>query len=310
MATLFLAGGRFARVFASNRSGISIRVSGSTDLPRRMKKLQTKFTRDAKALLRSNGTALCHEMAYYSMPPRANAMLTANQALNIYAQENQALAGVAFKSWDSKDAMFWLLSPYSNVADYVVKSTGFTFQSNVAQNLFNVGKFDLLRDFLIKKGFKPMPDIPKSEFVQPKAELGTFIQWKSQYKKGGKRGPYYVKDKASITRISNEKSLNNYASIVINGWLAASKALGDNVPSGVTKVKWRHGKGVGWGSASITRSSGWAGAKLTISNQYYNLNGIFKSSVQQAIWSRRMSIMDKEVKDFFKKMIAYFDSMP
>jgi hypothetical protein len=249
-------------------------------------------------------------MAYHSMPPRANGLLTANQALSIYEKENKALAGVAFKPWDSKDAMFWLLSPYSNVADYVVKSTGFKFQSSVAENLFNLGKFDLLRDFLVKKGFKPMPDIPKPEFVQTKAELGTFIQWKSQYKKGGKRGPYYVKDKASITRISNEKSLNNYASIVINGWLAASKDLGDRVPAGVRKVNWKYGKGVGSGSASITRSSGWAGAKLTISNQYYNLNGIFTSSIQQAIWSRRMAIMDREVKDFFQKMIAYFDSMP
>ena len=309
MSTLFMAGGRFARIFASTRNGVSIAVSGSTNLPKKMKALKAKFTKDARALLRSHGTALCHEMAMYSMPPRATSLLTANQALSKYGQENKALAGVAFKPWDSKDAMFWLLSPYSNVADYVVKSTGFTFQSNVAQNLFNLGKFDLLKDFLIRKGFKPMPDIPQQEFVQPKAELGTFIQWKTQYKKGGKRGPYYVKDKASITRISNEKSLNNYASLVINGWLKASKDLGDNVPAGVQRAKWRYGQSLGWGSASI-KKSGQAGASLTMSNKYYNLNGIFKTSIQQAIWKRRENILNKEVKNFFDKMISYWDKTP
>ena len=234
MATLFMAGGSFARVFAGN-NGISMRISGSTNLPAKFKRFKAKFTRESKDLLRLHGTALCHEMAMYSLPTRANTQLTANNAVQKYAQENQALASVAFKGWDSKDAMFWLLSPYTNVAQYVVTQQNFTFQSTVAQNLYNIGKFDLLRDFLIKKGFKPAGNIPTPEFVQQKAELGTFIQWKSQYKKGGKRGPYYVKDKASIIKIAQEGKVNNYASIVINGWLNASKDLGDVLPAGVQK---------------------------------------------------------------------------
>ena len=305
---MLLAAARFGRVFAS-RNGMSVSISGSTNLPQKWKTFERKFNKDCKNVLKTNGSALCHEMANYSLPTRANSQLTANGALSKYAQENQALAGVAFKSWDSKSAMFWLLSPYSNVADYVVKAQNFQFQSQVAQNLYNLKKFDLLKDFLLKKGFKQLGNNPSQEFVKDKAELGTFIQWKSQYKKGGKRGPYYVKDKSSIVKISNEKSLYNYASIVINGWLKASKDLGDALPAGAKRVVWPYGKGLGMGSATI-KKSGSAGATMTISNQYYNLNGIFNSSVQQAVWKRRESIFNGDVKVFQQKMIAYWDSIP
>ena len=311
MAKLIMAPTQFGTVWGTSKGGMQFSVSGTQNYDAKWKKLQREFNRNSKRLLQEQGSALCHEMARYSLPTKANTALTSNNALAVYAQENRALADVAFKPWESKGAIFWLMSPYSSVADYVVKSTNFKFTSNTAQNLFNVGKFDLLRDFLMKKGFTVPKNIPEPNFVVNQAELGTFINWKSQYKKlsGPKRGPYYVKDKASILKIANEKSLYNYASIVINGWLAAGRDLGNKLPSGVRPVTWPHGKGLGSGSAKI-KKNGDAGHTMTISNQYYNLNGIFHSSIQQTIWKNRQAIMEQDVQALFQRMIKYYESLP
>jgi hypothetical protein len=302
---------KFGTVLNTGKGGMQFSVSGTQNYDEKWKKFSTEFVRNAKQVLEEQGSALCHEMARYSLPTRANTALTANNALAVYAQENAALANVAFKPWESKGAIFWLMSPYSSVADYVVKSTNFKFTSNTAQNLFNIGNFDLLRNFLMKKGFTVPRNIPEPNFVVNQAELGTFINWKSQYKKasGPKRGPYYVKNKASISKMANEKSLYNYASIVINGWLAAGRDLGNKLPSGIRPVTWPHGKGLGSGRAQMQKN-GENGYTMTISNRYYNLNGIFNSSIQQTIWKNRNSIMDREVQVMFQKMTKYYDSLP
>lgn len=310
MDKVIMSPNSFGKVWTSGGGGIQFAVSGSHNENERWGKLVQKFESDATSMLREQGSALCHEMARYSLPTRANTTLTANNALSIYESENKALAGIAFKPWDSRSAMFWLLSPYSDVADYVVKSSGFKFTSRNAQNLYNIQKFDLLRDFLKSKGFVPSKDIPDPSFVSEKAELGKFINWKSQYKKtsGKARGPYYVKDKASIQKIANEKSLYNYASIVINGWLAASKDLGNKLPSGVKFISWPYGKGLGSGRASVKRENE-TSISMTIINDYYNLNGIFNSSIQQTIWKNRNALIESEINKFFDKMVKYYNSI-
>ena len=302
---------QFGTVWGTSKGGMQFSIRGTQNYEQKWEKLKKEFDKNSKKVLEENGSALCHEMARYSLPTRANTSLTANNALATYAQENKGLADVAFKPWESRSAIFWLMTPYSSVADYVIKSTNFKFTSSTAQNLFNVGKFDLLRDFLMKKGFSVPTKIPEPNFVVNQAELGTFINWKSQYKKvsGPKRGPYYVKDKASILKIANEKSLYNYASIVINGWLAAARGLGNKLPSGVRAVTWPYGKGLGSGSANI-KKDGDAGYTMTIRNAYYNLNGIFNSSIQQTIWKNRNLKMDQEVQIMFQKMIKYYESLP
>jgi len=300
----------FGKVWTTGKGGIQFSVSGSQNENEKWDKFVKKFDSDATVFLREQGSALCHEMARYSLPTRANSSLTANNALTTYEAENKALAGVAFKSWDSRSAVFWLLSPYSDVADHVIKSSGFNFTSKTAQNLYDIKKFDLLRDFLKSKGFAPSKDIPDPSFVSDKAELGKFINWKTQYKKtsGKSRGPYYVKDKASIQKIASEKSLYNYASIVINGWLAAGRDLGNKVPSGVKIISWPYGKGLGSGRASIRRE-GETAVSMTITNDYYNLNGIFNSSIQQTIWKNRNALIELELKRFFDKMVKYYNSL-
>ena len=307
MATLIVAASRFGRVFVS-RAGINMKLTGSTNVNAKWKMFINKFEKDSEHILRKNGCALCHEMADVSLPQKHRGLYTANDGHKKFGDENQALAGVAFKSWDSKNGMFWALSPYSNVAQYVIKRSGYQFKSPIAQNLSNIGKFDLLRAFLLKKGLVPSPQIPKAQFVKDKADLPTFIHWKSNYKKGGQRGPYYVRDKASISRMAREKGLYNYASIVINGWLAASKALGDTPPASVKKVVWGWGQGIGSGNGSIVKK-GQGMTTMTISNDNYNLNGIFNSRVQQAVWNKRQKEIDSEVTRFFRTMAMYWDSI-
>ena len=308
MGKLFVAPTRFVNVWYTSKGGFKFTVSGNNNIEVKWEMFLKEFHTKGREMLKEQGAALCHEMAKYSMPTRANTYITANDAIKKYAEENLALAGVAFKEWESKSAMFWILSPYSNVAEYVIKKSGFTFTSPQAQHLYNIKKYDLLRDFMLRKGFQMPENIPTPQFVSEKAELSTFIQWKSQYKKKTQRGPYYVRDKASITRIAQEKSIYNYASIVINGWLKASKAIGDKVPSGVQTIRWPYGQSLGWGTGQVRKVKEGV-LTLTISNQYYNLNGIFNSPIQRAIWDRRMRLFEAEQEKFFQKMIQYWDSI-
>lgn len=266
-----------------------------------------EFERRATLLLKSHGTGLCYEMAKYSLPTRANTALTANNAVAIYAKENQALASIAFRPWENKSPEWWLMSGYQTVSEYVMKK-GPPFVSPVHQRLASIGRWDLLESLMRKKGFVPPPDAPSAKYVSEEADLGNFIKWKSQYKKNPNRQSYYVKNKASIQKIANEKSLYNYASIVINGWIKAAKAINGPLPTGVSVINWPYGRNVGWGSGSVTRVER-GHIKMTIENKYADLNGIWHGHIQQSIWNRRFKLMDADVQKLYKDMDAYWDSL-
>ena len=282
-------------------------VTQHNNLPKAWALLLRKFYPSAEAILKTQGTGLCHEMAKYSLPTRANTQLTANDAIKKYADENAALANVAFKPWESRSPEFWFMSGYINVTQHVMQK-GFKFKTNGSQNLANIGRWDLLEKLLLKRGFTVPDDAPSRAYVVEDAQLSKFIQWKSQYKKGGSKKKYYVKNTGTISKIENEKSLYNYASIVINGWTKAAKAIGGQVPSGVTVINWPHGKSLGWGSGSVKRNSR-GSITLSIENKYANLNSIFDSSIQQAIWKRRTKIMESETKKLFNDLLNYWNSI-
>ena len=289
-------------------AGMTMGMQGGGTLDKKWKIFKRAFHSGAKKILLDNGCGLCHELADLSLPTSKNKNITANNALIKYEKDNNALAGVAFKSWETKKDLFWMMSPYNNVKDYIVQKGLFKSAGPIAENLAKTRKYDLFDKYMRSKGYWTAYDVPKPEFVLDRAELGTFIQWKSQWKKGKQRGPYYVRDKASITKLSKEKSLYNYASIVINGWLAASRGLGDQIPAGVRKVTWSYGKGVGKGSGKIKVKDGIV--EMTISNDYYNLNGIFYSSEQQKVWNARMKNIEVQGKQFISDMDKKWNSIP
>lgn len=294
-------------MFSSSSAGISMTVTSSTNLTKALAMFFKEFSNRATTVLKVNGAGLCHEMAKYSLPTKANTALTANNALQVYAKENAALAGVAFKPWENRSPEFWFMSGYQSVSDYVMKR-GNKWQSPIHQNLAMIGRYDILNKLLARKGFQVPADAPSKKYVVDKADLGDFIKWKSQYKKNPNRKNYYVKDKSSITRIAQEKSLYNYASIVINGWLKAAKGLGSTLPSGVQKVQWPHGANLGWGKGSVKRIDRYT-TQMTIRNDYANLNGIFNSATQQTVWNRRINIMNQETKKMFVDMERYWSSL-
>ena len=305
MQLTLLAFRRFT--LSSNAGRMSWMVTQHNNLPKAWALLLRKFYPSADTLLKTQGTGLCHEMAKYSLPTRANTQLTANNAVQKYAQENAALANVAFKPWESRSPEFWFMSGYINVTQHVMQK-GFKFKTNGSQNLASIGRWDLLEKLLLKRGFTVPDDAPSRAYVVEDAELSKFIQWKSQYKKGGSKKKYYVKNASTINKIENEKSLYNYASIVINGWTKAAKAIGGQVPSGVTVINWPHGRTIGWGSGSVKRDAR-GSVTLRIENKYANLNNIFDGSIQQAIWKRRTNIMESEIKKLFADLLNYWNSI-
>jgi hypothetical protein len=302
----FFASSYFNRTWTG--AGMTWGFNGNSNLDKKWKTFNRAFHSGAKKIFETNGAALCHELADLSLPKSTNTQLTANNALGKYERDNLALANVAFKTWDSKKDMFWMMSPYVNVKDYIVQKGLFKSAGPVAERLAQTRKYDMLDTYLRGKGYWTAWDVPKPEYVKDSADLGTFVQWKTQWKKGGQRGPYYVRDKASIDKISKEKSLYNYASIVINGWLKAAQGLGNKLPAGVRKVSWNYGKSVGWGFGKISAKKGIV--QMTFSNSYYNLNGIFYSAEQQKVWNYRMKNIDAETKVFFQDMTKKWNSIP
>lgn len=295
------------RTISASGGTLNWHVTEHNNLPKAWALLLKKFYPSAETILKTQGTGLCHEMAKYSLPTRANVQLTANNALQKYEKENAELADVAFKPWVSRSPEFWFMSGYLNVTQYVMQK-GYKFKTNGSQNLASIGRWDLLEKLLLKRGFQVPDDAPPSSYVIEDADLRKFIHWKSQYKKGGSKKKYYVKNVSTIKKMANEKSLYNYASIVINGWLRAAKGIGGQVPSGVTAINWPHGKSLGWGSGSV-KQDGRGKVVLSIENKYANLNNIFEGSIQTAIWQRRMKIMDSEVKKLHSELLDYWESI-
>lgn len=288
--------------------GFSMGLSAKNNLPKALVIFYREFEKRATDVLQTNGCGLCHEMAMHSMPVRAGAQLTANDAILKYAQENKALANVAYKPWENRSPEFWVMSGYISVADYVMK-TGVQFQNPIFQRLATAGRWSHLNTLMRSKGFVTPSDAPKARFVKDSAKLKDFIWWKSQYKKNPRTHNYYVKDKLSIVRMSNESSLNNYATIVINGWLKASKKLGNVLPSNVTFVRWTRGnQTLGWGDGKIKKVAR-GDVHMSIENKFANLNNIFYSSMQRNVFNKRMQIMDAETKKLFKDMVGFWNSI-
>jgi hypothetical protein len=292
----------------TSSAGAGMTISTKNNFPRALVMFYQEFEKRSYDILQKNGCGLCHELARYSMPARnGGTPIQANDAVLKYAQENKALANVAYKPWENRSPEFWVMSGYYTVAEHVLK-VGLNFQNPTFQRLAGHGKWDLLYQLMVRKGFTEPQDAPKARFVKDSAKLRDFIWWKSQYKKNPRTHNYYVKDKNSILRMSNESSLNNYASIVINGWLNASKQLGDVVPSGVQFIKWRHGKGLGWGSGKIQKVER-GHHSMKIENKFANMNGVFDSSIQQTMFRRRMQMLDADTKKLFKDMPDYWKSL-
>ena len=293
--------------FASvSGGGITFDTSTKNNFPRALVIFYKEFEKRAEDVLRINGAGLCHEMAKHSMPTRANTALTANNALQIYEKENKALANVAYKPWENRSPEFWLMSGYQNVADYVMNK-GNHFKDPIHQRLASIGKWTLLTTLMQNKGFTTPDDAPRAKFVQDDARLRDFIWWKSQYKKNPRTHNYYVKNKSSIQRIANEKSLYNYASIVINGWLKAAKGLGKTLPSGVSPTTWPY-KALGWGSGSVKRVER-GHMNMKIENKFADMNSIFHGSVQQAVFKRGIARMDADTKKMFKDLPSFWNSI-
>jgi hypothetical protein len=270
-----------------------------------------KFEFHSRRLLTEQGCALCHELARYSMPVRANTQFTSEQARATLEKENAELAKIAFKPVTLKGPVFWLLAGHHDIADYVMKETGFAFKNETLKRWYNNGQYEILKSALIDWGGYKKPtksEIPSSSSIIEEADYSKFVRWKSRYKKDGASKPFWVKREASIKKIQNEKSIYNYASICINGWLKASAKLGDKLPQGVRKITWNYGKGLGSGDMKIIKISD-THFKLTYSNKYGNLNGIFNGAVQQAIYRRRMAIASDEIKKLMKTMLKYWNTI-
>jgi len=270
-----------------------------------------KFEFHARKLLTEQGCGLCHELARYSMPVRANTQLSSDQVKTMLAKENAELASIAFKPVTLKGPVFWLLSNHNEIADYVMKKTGFEFRNETLKRWHKNGQYEILKSALMDWGGyqRPKPNqVPDSSRILEEADYSKFVRWKTLYKKDGAAKHYWVKKEASIKKIQQEKSLYNYASICINGWLKASNKLGDKLPSGVRRISWPHGKNLGWGDMKLIKSSD-THFRLTFSNQYGNLNGIFNGTIQQAIYKRRASIANEEIKKLLKTMLTYWKTI-
>jgi hypothetical protein len=295
----------FRRTWGQTGRGMQFGVQVTGDVDKKWKQFHREFHKQGRRIFSEQGSSLCWELAEVSFPSSTrNPQLTANNALSVYEKENKALANVAFKSWDSKKDMFWMMSDYMNVKQYIVQRGLFKTAGPAAENLAKIGRYDLLDKLLRKRGYYTAYDVPKPQFVMDKAQLGTFINWKRQWKQGRERGPYYVKDKASIDKISREKSLMNFAGIAINGWIKAAKALGDKPVSGVKRVMTPFNTTTGGGGGRITAKKG--AVSMTFYNDYYNLNGIFYQRHPQQIWKNRMSELDKEVRNMFTHLENYW----
>ena len=268
-----------------------------------------EFDIRARKLLTEQTCALCHELAMYSLPSRANTALTANDALGVYKRENAALANVAFKPWENRSPEYWAIQEHFGVASYLVNQMGFKFKNPTLQRLAQHNQWNLLFTYMKGYGFRRPQDAIPARNIKDDAELRDFIWWKSQYKQNPRTNMFYVKNKASIKKIEGEDSKYNYASIVIQGWLKASAQLGDQLPSGVKKVTWNIGKNLGWGSASVeSPSRGVMTARLE--NKFANLNNIFHGAIQQAIFKRRMAILDAEAKKLSNDLQNLWNSIP
>lgn len=270
-----------------------------------------KFDFHARKIMTEQGCGLCHELARYSMPVRANAQLTSEQVQSMLIKENTELANIAFKPVTLKGPVFWLLSNHNDIADYVMKATGFEFQNETLKRWHKNGQYEILKSALMDWGGyqRPKPNqIPDSSRILEEADYSKFVRWKSLYKKEGAAKHYWVKKEASIKKIQEQKSLYNYASLCINGWLKASQKMGDKLPAGVKKISWNYAKNVGWGDMKLNKVSD-LHFRLTFSNKYGNLNGIFNGNVQQAIYNRRASIAKEEIQKFLKTMLKYWKTI-
>lgn len=270
-----------------------------------------KFKFHAEKLLAEQGCALCHEMARYSMPVRANRQFSSDEAKNMLAKENAELANIAFKPVSLKSPAWWILAGYVDTAQYVMQTTGWKFNNETMSRWYKNGQYEILRGALVNWGGYKQPrgnQIPPSSRMIDEAEYSKFVKWKSVYKKEGAAKPYWVKSEASIKKVSQEKSLYNYASICINGWLKASAKLGHRLPSGVNKISWPYAKNLGSGDMKIKKLSD-THFVLTYSNRYGNLAGIFDGQVQQAIYKRRNTIAQQEISKLLKTMLKYWEKI-
>ena len=293
--------------FASvSGGGVTFDYSVKSNFPRALVIFYKEFETRAENILRVNGAGLCHEMAKHSMPPRATAALTAHNALQVFEKENKQLANVAFKPWENRSPEFWLMSGYQSVAQHVM-GKGISFKSPTHQRLASIGKWGLLTTLMQNKGFTTPNDAPKAKFVQDDAKLRDFIWWKSQYKKNPRTHNYYVKNKSTIQKVSNAKGLYTYASIVINGWLKAAKGLGKTLPSGVSPTTWPY-KTLGWGSGSVKKIER-GHISMKIENKFADLNGIFNSSIQQAVWNKGIARMEADQIKLFRDMPKFWNSI-
>jgi hypothetical protein len=270
-----------------------------------------KFKFHAEKLLTEQGCALCHEMAKYSMPVRANSQFSSDTARSMLAKENADLANIAFKPVSLKSPAWWILAGYVDIAQYVMQTTGWKFNNETMNRWYKNGQYEILRGALVNWGGYKQPrgdQIPSSSRMLDEAEYSKFVRWKSVYKKEGAAKHYWVKKEASIKKVAQEKSLYNYASICINGWLKASAKLGDKLPSGVSKVSWPYAKNLGSGNMKINKLSD-THFRLTYYNRHGNLAGIFDGQVQQAIYKRRNDIAQQEISKLLKTMLKYWEKI-
>lgn len=269
------------------------------------------FQSHAEKLLAEQGCALCHEMAKYSMPVRANKQFSSDEAKRMLAKENEDLANIAFKPVSLKSPAWWILAGYVDTAQYVMQTTGWKFNNETMSRWYKNGQYEILRNALVNWGGYKQPSgkqIPPSSRMLDEADYPKFVKWKSVYKKEGAASPYWVKKEASIKKIAQERSLYNYASICINGWLKASAKLGDRLPSGVNKVSWPYAKNLGSGTMEIKKLAD-THFRLTYSNRHGNLAGIFEGQVQQAIYNRRNAIAQQEISKLLKTMLKYWEKI-
>lgn len=312
----FSAPSRVATGIVSNKKtiqgkGISFEYSQIDRTGAKWKIFKEKFKFHAERVLSEQVCALCHELAKESMPTRKNGHFTSDEAKAKLEKENAELANIAFKPVTLKSPAWWILAGYTDVAKYVVDKTGFQFKNETLQRWYKNGQYEILASALMDWGKYPRPkqqSIPSHHQILEKASYSEFVRWKSLYKKQGAKKPFWVKNEASILKISKEKSIYNYSSICINGWLKASSQLGHKLPSGVKRVNWPYGKKLGWGYARITEVSS-TNFKLTFTNKYGNLNGIFYGSTQQGVYNTRKTIAKQEIDKLLKTMLKYWKSI-
>lgn len=303
------AGGAGARSTASRNKFFDMKYTQKDNLDKKYQVWLREFQVKGKELLTQQGCSLFHELARYSMPVRANKQLTSDEAIKQLQKENMELAHIAFTPVTKFGVSWWILRNHYSIAEFVARKTGFKYESETLNRWFKNGQYEILKGALMDWGGHKRPSsssIPKDSQILDSADYSKFVKWKSLYKKEKTGKRYYVKNEASIQKIAQEKSIYNYASIVINGWLKASRLLGDRLDSGVRKINWPYGKSLGDGGATIKFINP-VHIQLMFYNSYGNLNGIYNSQIQQTIVQRRTAIMEQRIKEFLDNMISLYN---